>query len=101
MAEPTGAEILALPMPENDANAPTVRAFLVGLLRELWTDTSDPRAGQLPVDVHDYDDDLYLPLVTAGFMHGVVAEDGYLEEYDDARGQVLILRAIDALGDAA
>jgi hypothetical protein len=97
MPEPTGAEILALPMPENDANAPTVGGYLTALLREVWTE-QDGFSGKRPFGNSGWDADLMLPLVTAGLITGEVDEEGYLEEYDSTRGHALILRAIDALG---
>lgn len=38
MAKLTGAQVLALPMDENDAGAKTIKEYLLALLEQLWAE---------------------------------------------------------------
>ncbi len=97
MTAPTPQQILALPMPENDAHAPTIRDYLVALLATLW-DEKDGFDGKRPFGNSDWDGDLVIALARAGVVDGAIDEDGYLDGCDDDAAEELIAAAIRALG---
>lgn len=94
----TPQEILDVPMRENDANASTIRAYLVALVREVWKEV-DGFSGKRPFGNSGWQYEVYDALVTAGHVQGRTDEDGYLEECDTDAADALILTAIDALGE--
>lgn len=97
---PTDAQVLALPMQQpNDANAATVRDYLVALLAELWRE-EQMFSGKRPFGNSGWQYDLYLPLIVAGFVPGVLDEDGYIDNVDDKRADAVIASAIRSLGEA-
>lgn len=73
--------LLALPLPENDSGASTVRGYLVALLAELWRDP-ERFSGKNAV---------YAAMARDGF-------DGSLESVDDEAADSLILAAIERMG---
>lgn len=92
-----GAEVLALPMQQpNDAEAATVRAYLVKLLRELWRE-GDGFSGKRPFGNSGWEYDLYQPLIKAGLVSGKLDEDGYIDEVDERAANALIFQALDVL----
>lgn len=102
--KPTPAEILALPMQPNDADAATIRDYLVKLLAVLW-DEGEGFSGKRPFGNSGWESDLYLPLVKAGIVAGKIdEEEGWLDEISDDAEQLankLIARAIRSLGAVA
>jgi hypothetical protein len=92
----TSAEILALPMTENDAGAKTIREYLIRLLWEIWTE-GEGFSGKHPFGNSGWQYDVYKTLLDAGVIVGKLDEDGYIEEVDTARGDVLIRQAIISL----
>lgn len=92
MTDPTPAQILAVPMGENDADATTVRDYLIKLLAKVWAE------GEGPFGNSGWDFELALPLVKAGFVEGEIDGDGYLDGADFARSEALIAAAIQSLG---
>lgn len=97
--EPTPEQVLALPLDQNDANAATVREYLIELLRRLWRET-DLFSGKRPFGYSSWPYDLYLPMVKAGFAHGTFDADGDLDDVDTETADALIDKAILALGGA-
>lgn len=94
----TDAQVLALPMRQpNDANAATVRDYLVELLIQLWH-SEQAFSGKRPFGNSGWQYDLYLPLIVAGFVPGVLDEDGYIDHVDDRRADAVIASAIRSLG---
>jgi hypothetical protein len=98
-AELTGAEILATPMEGNDADASTIREYLVALLATLW-DEGEGFSGKRPFGNSGWHWDLYEALVKAERMPGTFDENGYLEDVDTTKAAELIRRAIKALKTA-
>ena len=94
----TPAEILALPMQDNDADAATIRDYLVALLAEVWKWT-DEFSGKRPFGNSNWENELYLALINAGAIEG-----GYDEYWDlhcdRPAGNQLIASAIKELGVA-
>lgn len=93
----TGAEILALPMRDNDSGADTVRGYLIALLTELWWE-EESFSGERPFGNSGWQYDLYLPLVVAGAVAGKLDEFGYIDSVDEDAASALIESAIRALG---
>lgn len=89
--------VLDLPMGENDAQAGTIREYLIALLAALW-DEQDGFDGKRPFGNSGWDCDLLVPLIRAGLIDGRLDEDGYIEEIDDNGGEHLIAMAIQTLG---
>lgn len=90
-ATPTPRQVLALPMGTNDSGADTVRGYLAALLAAVW------KRGERPFGRSDWDYDLYLALLKAGFIVGKVDVDGYIDEVDSDAGDRLIAEAIEAM----
>lgn len=90
-------QILALPMQENDADAATIRDYLIKLLATLW-DEKEGFDGKRPFGNSDWDGNLVAALIQAGAIEGELDEDGYIESCDDNAAETLIADAIQALG---
>lgn len=93
-------QILDLPMQPNDADAATVRDYLIALLAELWRE-QEGFSGKRPFGNSGWGYDLMEPLIRAGLIGGRFDEDGYVEDVDDEAGGRLIAQAIQALGQVA
>ncbi|MFI7073495.1 hypothetical protein [Micromonospora sediminicola] len=89
----TARQVLDLPMPTNDADAPTVRAYLIELLAKVWEE-GECFNGKRPFGNSGWDYDLYPPLITAGLVAGKLDEDGWIEEVDDRAASRLVAAAI-------
>lgn len=100
MSESTVQQVLALPMQENDADAATIRDYLIKLLATLW-DEKEGFDGKRPFGNSDWDSDLIVALIRAGLIEGELDEDGYIESCDDDAAERLIAAAIQALGQSA
>lgn len=81
--EITPAELLDMPLPENDAAAGTVREYLIALLNELWTER-DRFSGKRPFGNSGWEYDLIVPMIRNGIIRGTLDEDGYVESITDA-----------------
>lgn len=79
---PTGAQILAVPLPTNDADAETVRDYLVALVREVWR-YEECFDGKRPFGNSGWQSEVYDGLTAAGL--------------DDS--DATVMRAIEALGE--
>jgi hypothetical protein len=77
----TYVDALNLRMPEGcDAGANiTVRDYLFELLDAVW-DEGESFSGKRPFGNSDWEYDLYVPLVQAGFIEGKLDADGYIDE---------------------
>lgn len=102
MAEPSAVtpspqQILDLPMQENDAEAATIREYLIALLAAVWTE-QEGFSGKRPFGNSGWDGELEISLVRAGWVAGKVDADGYIEAVDSRAAHRLIASAIQALG---
>jgi hypothetical protein len=102
----TAREVLDLPMPaDNDAEAATIRDYLVALLRQLWTE-GEGFSSKRPFGNSGWEWDMYPPLIRAGLVSGELDEDGsisyrnWMYRIDEGHAASLITAAIDELGRA-
>lgn len=94
----TARQVLDLPMQQpNDADAATVRDYLVKLLATLWEE-GEGFSGKRPFGNSGWDYDLFPPLIRAGLVRGEFDEDGYIEDLDDRTANQLVAAAIRELG---
>jgi hypothetical protein len=93
-----GAAILNLPMKQNDADATTIRGYLVALVRGVWHEGED-FSGKRPFGNSNWESEVYIALADAGVIEATRDEDGDVEWTDEeqGRGDALIRDAIDAL----
>lgn len=97
----TARQVLDLPMPDgNDADAATIRDYLIKLLTLAWQE-ADNFSGKKPFGSSDWEADLQLPLLKAGLIGGSLDEFGYIDDLDVEAADRLILAAIAELGRAA
>lgn len=96
MKEFTPADVLALAMQDNDADAKTVRDYLKALVATLWRE-GEGFSGKRPFGNSGWDWDLHRPLVVAGFAAGTVDEDGEISGHDARECDKIIAAAIEAL----
>lgn len=98
MSEITGEQILDLPMEDNDANARTVREYLVALASVLWEGGED--LVKRPFGNSGWQGEPLDALIKAGLLNVDKLEYGEWEDYDAERrkGHEMISKAIDALG---
>ncbi|MFJ8690195.1 hypothetical protein [Micromonospora wenchangensis] len=89
----TARRVLDLPLPDNDAEAATVRDYLIKLLGKVW-DEGECFDGKRPFGNSGWDYDLHQPLVTNGLVEGRMDTDGYVEEIDREAAYHLIAAAI-------
>lgn len=94
---PTPQQVLALPMQENDADAATIRDYLIALLATLWEE-KDGFTGKRPFGNSGWGGELIAALIQAGAIEGELDEYGYIENYDRDAAEELIADAIQALG---
>jgi len=96
--EDHAARLLALPLPENDSGASTVREFLAGALSVAWRDGSN----WSPTGNSDWQHILYHAMTDAGLAGIGYDEDGYATEPETApsyaEANALIAAAIERLG---
>lgn len=93
----TARQALNLKMQPNDANAPTIRDYLIRLLSLVWEE-GEGFNGKRPFGNSGWEYDLYVPLVRAGMIEGTFDHDGYPEDLDDILGDEIIAAAIQELG---
>ena len=92
----TPAQILDLPMPENDANAATIRDYLTALLIRVWIDEAD-FSGKRPFGNSGWQWDVYKVLAEAELLASTTDEFGELDLDIREAGQIMT-GAIRALG---
>ncbi|GAA0529251.1 hypothetical protein GCM10010172_07380 [Paractinoplanes ferrugineus] len=94
----TARRVLDLELPDNGANAETVRDYLIALLLEVWDQEQD-FSGKRPFGNSGWQHEIYAPLVRAGFTPGSFNEYDELDgEFDYRDADKLILAAIEELG---
>jgi hypothetical protein len=96
MPKVTAQQVLNAPIGANDANAATVREYLLALLALLW----DQRAGfdaKRPLGLSDWEEEVYRALVLSGLVEGRTDNDGALETVDEATADRLVADAIRSL----
>lgn len=94
----TARQVLDLPLPDNDANAETVRDYLVALLLEVW-DQEQGFSGKRPFGNSGWQYEIYVPLIRAGLVPGSLDEyDSPNEDFSHRDADKLILAAIQELG---
>jgi hypothetical protein len=95
---PTPQQILDLPLDHNDADAATVREYLVTLLAVIWDDGDDLH----PFGNSGWKWDLFRALVKAGYANNPFDEVGHYvtpnNDFDKRAAEKLIDSAIRALG---
>lgn len=94
------AQVLACPMQDNDADAETIREYLIALLSELWI-LKEAFGGKRPFGNSGWDGELAVALVRAGLVTGVVDEDGDLDSADWDSVESSIAHAINHLAVVA
>jgi hypothetical protein len=92
-----GRLILSLPMQENDADAKTIRDYLLKLLHDVWNE-GEGFDGKRPFGNSDWDSEVYETLARAGLIDSTKGDDGCLYDFDMSKGDALVKLAIDALG---
>lgn len=93
--------ILDVPMQKNDADAATIREYLIRLLTIVWDQGSDFSSKRPFGYAGSWQFDVYEALVRTGYVSGEFDEDGHLEDIDNDnihRADELILFAIRSLG---
>lgn len=93
------ADVLAIPMGRNDADAATVRDYFKKLLWQIWED-GESFSGKRPFGNSGWEYDLYGPLIKAGAVKGVIEVDGEDENIasvDEIGAGKVIRAAIGAL----
>lgn len=92
----TPAQILNLPMPENDAHAATIRDYLTALLIRVWIDEAD-FSGKRPFGNSGWQWDVYKVLAAADLLASTTDQYGELD-LDIREADELMAGAIRALG---
>jgi hypothetical protein len=96
---PTPEQVLATPMGPNDANAPTVREYLVELLAMLW-EQGEGFSGKRPFGNSGWEYEVYDALVAQGYVATTTDRLGEPEP-DVPAADELITQAIHALAGGA
>lgn len=89
-------KILDVPMGPNDADAATVRDYLLALLTEVWV-RDEGFSGKRPFGNSGWKYEVYTALVKAEIIAGKLDHEGLIEECASAEADALILKAIAAL----
>lgn len=88
--------ILSCPMQENDAHAHTVGEYLIFLARIMWVD-NEGADGKRPFGNSGWEGEIERALITAELVHGVLDEDGYVDECDWTEVRDVVTDALDEL----
>ena len=89
-------QVLACPMQDNDADAATIRDYLISLVAEVWSE-GEGFSGKRPFGDSGWEYEIYVALLKAGMVDGELDEDGYVEEVDEPAANKLIADAIESL----
>lgn len=92
-----GYEVLSVVMPTNDADASTIRDYLITLLTTVWRE-GENFDSKKPFGNSNWESELYAALVRADLLTGTFDADGALDECDYEAGDELIRKAICVLG---
>lgn len=90
-------DVLNLPMQSNDAEASTVREYLLTLLSDLWRLGEDFNVKR-PFGNSSWQHELYDALARTVLVKATFDADGWLESVDHRRADLLIQAAIQELG---
>lgn len=93
--EPTGEQILAVPMQDNDAGAATIREYLVALASAVWSET-EGFSGKQPFGNSSWWYEPWTALANAGLVPTTQTR-WHESEPDPEVADKLIRRALDAL----
>lgn len=74
----------------------TIREYLKRLLVELWNE-QEGFNGKRPFGNSGWEYELFVPLIKAKAITGVIDENGYIESVDEKNGHQIILRLIDII----
>jgi hypothetical protein len=96
MSQPDLRSVLDTPMGDNDANADTIREYLITLLATVW-DEGEGFSAKRPFGNSGWQWELYAVLAQAGHINGTLDKDGYVDNVDIHKGNLLIRDAIRAL----
>lgn len=88
--------LLDIPMQENDANAATIRDYLVALLEALWSE-GEGFSGKRPFGNSGWEYELYIALANADLIYATWDEDGELSDFNEAIANDLVLKAVRSL----
>jgi hypothetical protein len=91
--------VLAVPMGDNDAEAATIGEYLTKLLQGVWEDR-DGFDGKRPFGNSSWEGEVYIALVEAGLVAGVMDDDSleYMEDCDEQYANRLVDAAIQEMG---
>lgn len=94
--------VLAVPMQDNDAKAATIGEYLTKLLQGVWEDR-DGFDGKRPFGNSSWEGEVYIALVEAGLVAGVMDDDSleYMEDCDEQFADRLVDAAIQEMGRPA
>jgi hypothetical protein len=95
MSEPQ--EVLNCPMQPNDANAVTVRDYLVAIVRQVWREGED-FSGKRPFGNSSWEHEIFTALGKNGLIDVQFDEYGYIHDFDRSWAHHVVLDAIDQLG---
>lgn len=98
--ELTPAQILDLPMEDNDSGAQTIRGYLIKLLLTVWRE-GEGFSGKRPFGNSSWKWDLYAALARGGAITAPADEYGFIVDIprdQRLRSDRLIASAIEALG---
>lgn len=93
----TPERILDLPLDVNESGATTVRGYLAELLLTLWRE-GEGFSGKRPFSNSGWEDDLIIPLVSAGLVRGELGPFREWVDVDEDAARGLIEAAIKRLG---
>jgi hypothetical protein len=94
----TARRVLDLPLPDNDAEAATVRDYLTALLSLVW-EHEQGFSGKRPFGNSGWQYEVYGPIVRAGLLPGTFDEyDELGGEFDHREADRLIQAAVAELG---
>lgn len=94
--DPSSEQVLSCPIGPNPVDAPTVGAYLIATLAELWREGSN-FSGKRPLGDSDWDGPIAIALVRAGYVEGEIDDEWGLDGYDDKRVDRLVAEAIESL----
>lgn len=93
MSDPKLQQALAVRFDSDAGKNKTVRDYLHSLLTTLWAE-GEGFSGKRPFGNSGWENDLYRPLIEAGFIKGALDEDGYIEEVDDKKAHAFVAKLI-------
>ncbi len=77
----------------NAGDSLSIRDYLYTLLVTLWNE-NEAFSGKQPFGDSGWEYDLYLPLIKAGYIHGVIDEYGCIELVDSENGHNFVSNLI-------